>query len=103
MWKEAALQEIDREIQVIDTCDAKAEQTRNPLSPSLRNRQMEKKDGKKKKELALLYQPGLREEPAHSQSGPASCLGQGEWMSARKVAKKQSPCFAVTVRSLRES
>lgn len=46
-----------------------------------------KKNGKKKKELTLLYQPSLREDPAHSQSGLASFFGQGEWMSARKLAK----------------
>lgn len=48
---------------------------------------MEKEMGKRKKKLTLLYQPGLREEAAHSLSGPENCLGQGEWMSARKVGE----------------
>lgn len=46
-----------------------------------------KRDGKRKKASVLLYQPGLREEPAHCQSGPETCHGQAEWMSARKVGE----------------
>lgn len=50
--------------------------TRNPLSPSLRDRRSEKGMGKEKKASALLYQPDLREEPAYSQSGLETCLGR---------------------------
>lgn len=49
---------------------------------------MEKKRWEKEERIdPALPQPGLREEAAQSQSGPESCLGQGEWMPARKVVE----------------